>query len=89
MENHPPNQPQQKYIPAPTDVLVENAIPHLVGGRLSLKGSLAGQPPEFEVPGNGRKSYGFKFQGRLAGILRVDFPGVMNRAVLPSRVNVF
>ena len=40
------------HVPAPTNVLVEISIPHLVGDRLSLKAAWAGKPLEFEVPDN-------------------------------------
>jgi len=38
------------HVPAPTDALVEIAIPHEIGGRLSSKAALAGHPLEFWVP---------------------------------------
>ena len=41
------------HVRAPTGALVVTALSHLVGARLSLKVTLAGQPLEFEVPGNG------------------------------------
>ena len=67
-------------VPAPTDALVGISIPHVVGGRLSLKFSLAGKPLEFEFPDNGgaggSRAQASRFQGRRGGIRRDDCPRV-------------
>ena len=74
------------HVLAPTDALVEIAIPHLVGGRLSLKVALAGQPFEFEVltmgalAVAGHKRCGFK-EGRLA-YGEMTARGFVNSAIL-------
>ena len=44
---HPPRPGADRRV-----ALVEIAIPHLVGGRLSFKVPLAGEPLEFEGPDN-------------------------------------
>ena len=48
------------HFPAPTDALVKFAVPHIVGGRLSLRVTFAGQPTEFKAPvtDNGGAGYG-------------------------------